>query len=556
MPTWFRSLFRPRPARRPGRRPTVRPTLLALEDRLVPTVTFHGGALLKNVEVTTVFYGSDWATGSDHAMALQLIDFTRTAVSGSYMDVLTNAGYNVGRGSLVGSRLFNGPINKGVFLEDATLRDYLRAGITSGAFHPNANSLYVIYVEDNVVVREGGHTSRAFFGYHGAFGFAGNDVRYAVVTYPGGTARNSTDPALSTRDTITETASHEIVEAVTDPDVGYQRLGWFDDQIHQEVSDPVNDSVAYLNGYAVQRAVDRYDDPMTFLAATPQRSVSFVLAGNGNLWAHSAAGWSLLQGNVRSVSGQGIDLHGRAMVDAVTNDDRAFEWRDSATGYQQVFLRNNVQLAAAGQGVSYVSVIVDGTRRALWEYQDANRQWYARDGGAGSIGMLDAGTDKFGVNMVDALYLDINSSDPRQWTSHAYEVSDTMLNGTRSHKLGDRVTWVSAGRMGRSEIIAGDNFEGVHIREDTGVRTSLGTGVAEVTSGIDAAGNILIDLVSKDGKLYEYTDLAHRTVTRDGVKHVAKLRGGVLDVIQANADLFERDATGWNKLAGSASAVG
>ena len=36
------------------------PTLERLEDRLVPTVTYHGGTLLPHVEVQGMYLGSDW----------------------------------------------------------------------------------------------------------------------------------------------------------------------------------------------------------------------------------------------------------------------------------------------------------------------------------------------------------------------------------------------------------------------------------------------------------------------------------------------------------------
>jgi hypothetical protein len=39
--------------------------LEALESRTVPTVTYHGGPLLGNVEVETVFIGSDWYYNSN-----------------------------------------------------------------------------------------------------------------------------------------------------------------------------------------------------------------------------------------------------------------------------------------------------------------------------------------------------------------------------------------------------------------------------------------------------------------------------------------------------------
>jgi hypothetical protein len=54
---------RPAAARRSPKARTVRPTLEALEDRLTPSpLVYHGGPLIKNVQVETLYYGSNWGT--------------------------------------------------------------------------------------------------------------------------------------------------------------------------------------------------------------------------------------------------------------------------------------------------------------------------------------------------------------------------------------------------------------------------------------------------------------------------------------------------------------
>jgi hypothetical protein len=113
---------------------------------------------------------------------------------------------------------------------------------------PDANRLYVIFVEPGVAVMDSrGATSDrpgGFLGYHGAFtgfdayGYA-HAIRYAVITYPGAGTNNFFVPGLNAFDTMTKVASHEIAEAVTDPDVNYARLGWYDDQ-RGEISDITN----------------------------------------------------------------------------------------------------------------------------------------------------------------------------------------------------------------------------------------------------------------------------------------------------------------------------
>src|SRR5262249_34064066 len=60
----------PRPTRKPRR---FRPEIECLERRDTPSITYHGGALLPNVEVQPMFYGLDWATNTTNlGQALQL----------------------------------------------------------------------------------------------------------------------------------------------------------------------------------------------------------------------------------------------------------------------------------------------------------------------------------------------------------------------------------------------------------------------------------------------------------------------------------------------------
>jgi hypothetical protein len=114
-------------------------------------------------------------------------------------------------------------------------------------------------------VKLGTDSSRtSFLGYHGAF--AGRtadgkaaDIRYAVMPYPG-----SPNPAPSSQgyanstDELTAVSSHEIGEAVTDPDVNYKNLGWYDDRLNGEIGDLTN-SETRINGYLVQNLVGKND---------------------------------------------------------------------------------------------------------------------------------------------------------------------------------------------------------------------------------------------------------------------------------------------------------
>src|SRR4051794_14633270 len=82
-----------------GRRTSRRPHWEIMEDRCVPTVTYHGGYLLPHVEAQSIFYGNLW-NNSRYAGQRQTLDnFIKYAVKSTFMDGLTRAGYGVGEGS-------------------------------------------------------------------------------------------------------------------------------------------------------------------------------------------------------------------------------------------------------------------------------------------------------------------------------------------------------------------------------------------------------------------------------------------------------------------------
>jgi hypothetical protein len=55
-----------------GRRRHASPVLESLEGRQLMTVTGHGGAVLPNVEVQALYYGSDWDVFNNPIYAQQV----------------------------------------------------------------------------------------------------------------------------------------------------------------------------------------------------------------------------------------------------------------------------------------------------------------------------------------------------------------------------------------------------------------------------------------------------------------------------------------------------
>lgn len=120
----------------------------------------------------------------------------------------------------------------GTVLQDSDVQTLLTNAITSGAVPaPDANTLYVMFFPTGVVVQMGSDAScQTFCGYHSDFADGRMDVKYAVLPFPdcaGCTA------GLAPFDALTAITTHEIAEAITDPDPG---SGWYD-QNNGEVGD-------------------------------------------------------------------------------------------------------------------------------------------------------------------------------------------------------------------------------------------------------------------------------------------------------------------------------
>jgi hypothetical protein len=532
----LQTLFQNRSEKKHKNRATIRPALVCLEDRWVPTVTYHGGALMPNVEVQGLYVGDQWLNNSTLFNETGYLEgFLSNVVNSTYMDALTNAGYGVGRGSSTGGKISLASLAAGSTLDDSTLRSWLFAYANNGTLAwPDANRLYVCFVEPNVIVRDGGSTSvGGFRGYHGAFaGPSGTIIHYAVIAYPRGSVNNSSVSFLSDIDSITKTASHEIAEAATDPNIGYSTLGWYDDTLNGEIGDIKNDRVMYVHGYAMQRVINQHDFNMTPSEATSNRAVNFLLKTNGNIDEVVNGVETALFGSDVELSDQGIDNQGHAMIDFVQSNGLAYEYHDQV-GW--VFLDSNVKSAKAGQGVSYI-LYNNGT---IAEFDDATgTKTTVWTSGA----QIDAGTDAQGVNTVGITFTWQDAwehSDDSGWTF--------IASGVQS---------ISAGRQGVSDYLTTGGV--AHWHTLSGQDVALAGGVRQVTAGTDQFGNYMIDLLYTNGTVQEYRQgtgwyWVWSSTGSSGAASIDKGRLGELDIVFAWSDAWAHTQAGWSAFLGSSA---
>jgi hypothetical protein len=361
LPRWF-TKRRPR-LHAPHR---FTPELTPLESRDIPTVYYYGGNVMPHVELQGLYYGSGWLGSST---ASQFEGYMQYLVNSPYLDMLSSAGYGVGRGSSNQGIIYEANLPGGSTLLDSTIRGTIQSEISNGSLvSPDPNRLYVVFVQPDVIVADdinGGSSSRfepnGFVGYHGAF--AGNTyfgspatIHYALVVTPGGTY-NGYSSTLPTFDQMTSIASHEIAEAVTDPDVNFAQLGWYDPQ-NGEIGDVFANDDVFLNHYVVQIEAGKNDNPI--VPATPTYTAA-AFPGQG-LWRKASDG-----GWVELTAANADEVDADANGDVVAAFAGAGVWRyTDATGWQQLTAANASLIAMSGKGI----VVAAFAGQGVWRYED------------------------------------------------------------------------------------------------------------------------------------------------------------------------------------------
>jgi len=220
-----------------------------LAPAAAPQLTYRNGPLIAAVEVFTIFWGAAWKQAPQSALIGQLNTFFDFVLTSPLIDQLAEYDvpkYAIKHGKRTGTMTITTPAFK-ASVTDSVIQKMLRQQISAkkGVPKATANTLYFVYVQPGVRVVMGGSAScQAFCGYHNAIG--GTIIRYAVMPYPG---CNGCTGSLSTFEAMTSTSSHELCEAITDPNPGQ---GWYDDT-NGEIGDICAWQTKKVGRYTVQQ---------------------------------------------------------------------------------------------------------------------------------------------------------------------------------------------------------------------------------------------------------------------------------------------------------------
>ena len=182
---------------------------------------YYGGPVISNVKVFTVL----WNDRVSAEVKTGITDFYRAYVDSQHMDWLNEYATNlkavdgragtaqtIGRGQVLGEKTLI-PSVTSKQITDLQIQQEIEKNIETGAFpRPDKDTLYMFHFSKDIQITIEGMTSCfSFGGYHNGFTSAKyGDIFYGVMPECSRTGSGSFQ-------SITFVASHELIEAVTDP---------------------------------------------------------------------------------------------------------------------------------------------------------------------------------------------------------------------------------------------------------------------------------------------------------------------------------------------------
>jgi hypothetical protein len=217
-------------------------------------LTYYGGPVISNVKIVSVFWNSSVTQQST------ITGFYGAVTNSAYFDWLSE--YNtptqtIGRGTLAQTVTDSGAPTGNI--TDAQIQTEINRLITNGTvIAPDANTLYMMHFPPgtNITASDGSKSCVQFCAYHGTYTRNGKYVYYGVIPDLGGACATGCGTSTQANNT-TSVASHEMIEAVTDPAVGVATnlaspLGWYDNT-NGEIGDICNAQQGTIAGYTVQK---------------------------------------------------------------------------------------------------------------------------------------------------------------------------------------------------------------------------------------------------------------------------------------------------------------
>jgi hypothetical protein len=290
----------------PWRDPNTNAAVVGFAAPAGAHLTYRGGPIISNVQVVQVLYGSgsynpQVAGTSSPTMGNFFSDITSTGLISLLQQYNTNI--TGGTGQVFGNGTFGGlfqivpsAANNGSTIDDSNIQAELLAQINAGHLPApvldatgNANTVYFFYFPPGKTITQGGSSScvgGGFCAYHGTTNslINGQHVLYGVMPdMQAGSGCSTGCGTSSVFGNYTSVTSHELVEAMTDAQVGIATvigppLAWYD-ATNGEIGDICNGQQAsyVANGttYTIQLEFSNAaNNCVTFPAGAPTPNFS------------------------------------------------------------------------------------------------------------------------------------------------------------------------------------------------------------------------------------------------------------------------------------------
>ncbi len=240
-------------------------------------LNYFGGRVVSNAQVVQVIYGAgSYIPQVTSTASPSMATFYQGVLNSPYVDWLREyntlgqpspgSNQTIGRGSFASQvTIIPSPQNNGTVIDDSNIQAELAAQIQAGNIpaptqdaQGNNNTYYAIFFPHGKILTVQGVSSCSFFcAYHGTVanipGFG--EVYYGVHPdfQSGSGCEFGCGAATTVFGNYTQVASHELVETITDAEIGLATqfappLAWYDQNFNEEIGDLCNDQNAQVVG--------------------------------------------------------------------------------------------------------------------------------------------------------------------------------------------------------------------------------------------------------------------------------------------------------------------
>jgi hypothetical protein len=311
-----------------------------------PHLTNYGGPVVSNAEVQSVLWGADSVahpylpevTGSVTPNMATFFDGVARSPYLSWLSEYNTAGQTIGLGSYAGSTTIT-PSTSATTVDETTIQNDLVTDVTAGTLPPpttdaggNVNTVYAVFVPAGITITSQGFSSGIdFCALHGATTatVGGKNLLYMVLPDPGVMAGGC--GAGTNFQALTSSASHELVETITDPQVSLAStygppLGWYDAN-NGEITDICFDP----NTGALQGTVTGADGVQYTVEQSWSNAFGNCILDLDHITAAPSSP-SVPAGSPVGVTVQGFDEHGTALGNAAASSQLSMTAPGSCSG--------------------------------------------------------------------------------------------------------------------------------------------------------------------------------------------------------------------------------